>query len=209
MTENGMMRTAVIAGFHSEWRYELWRRWGPRPNSIGRGSLVFVMLNPSTADSKTDDPTVRRCVGFAWGAGYTGLKVVNLFAHRDRDPGFLVETGTAAAGRHRAHVRECRRTGRRPLDRRFFEKNEQESYVGPDNDAWIKGACERKDVVLAWGSRGPDWRAEEVLEILKGSAARILCLGRTKAGRPRHPLYVPASKALEPWFSEGKTPKKI
>jgi hypothetical protein len=63
-----------------KYRYRLWRRWGP-------GDLVaFVMLNPSTADGKDDDPTLRRCIGYAKAWGFDALEVVNLFAWRATKP---------------------------------------------------------------------------------------------------------------------------
>ncbi len=63
------------------YRYTLWRQWDPNGDRI-----AFVMLNPSTADAECDDPTIRRCLGFAqrWGYGY--LEVVNLFAYRTPHP---------------------------------------------------------------------------------------------------------------------------
>ncbi len=48
----------------------------------GAGQLVVVMLNPSRADEMLDDPTVRRCRGFAVGWGYRHLQILNLFAYR-------------------------------------------------------------------------------------------------------------------------------
>ena len=48
--------------------------------------LVFIMLNPSTADADNDDPTIRRCRRFAKDNGYTGLVVVNLYGYRATNP---------------------------------------------------------------------------------------------------------------------------
>lgn len=62
------------------YRYQLGRRWGEGP------PLGFVMLNPSTADGLVDDPTIRRCIGFARRDGYAGIIVTNLFAWRATDP---------------------------------------------------------------------------------------------------------------------------
>lgn len=63
------------------YRYLLSRVW-----ESNTGKVVFVMLNPSTADGTEDDPTIRRCVGFAKDWGYGGLEVVNLFALRSTKP---------------------------------------------------------------------------------------------------------------------------
>jgi len=65
------------------YRYALWRRWGSGPQ------VLFVMLNPSTADEKTDDPTVRRCIGFAKAWGFGSLAIGNLFAFRTSSPAAL------------------------------------------------------------------------------------------------------------------------
>ncbi len=72
---------AVISGAY---RYRLWRRLGP-----GDRTAVFVMLNPSTADARVNDPTIRKCLGFATRWGFDRLEVVNLYAYRATDPGKL------------------------------------------------------------------------------------------------------------------------
>jgi hypothetical protein len=63
------------------YRYVLWRRWEKGPSR-----LVVIGLNPSTADSTKDDPTIRRCIGFAKREGLAGLIMLNLFAYRSTDP---------------------------------------------------------------------------------------------------------------------------
>lgn len=47
-----------------------------------RNIVLFVMLNPSTADAETNDKTITRCIGFARSWGFTGFRVVNLYALR-------------------------------------------------------------------------------------------------------------------------------
>jgi len=62
------------------YRYRLDRRWGQGP------SIAWVMLNPSTADAHDDDPTIRRCLGFARRWGFEAMTVVNLFAWCSSEP---------------------------------------------------------------------------------------------------------------------------
>ena len=57
--------------------------------ATGRGRVLFVMLNPSTATETQDDATVRRCVGFAHAWGFGQLTIVNLFAARSTDSALL------------------------------------------------------------------------------------------------------------------------
>lgn len=68
------------------YRHVLWRRWADTP----RGDLGFILLNPSTADAIDDDPTVRRCVGFARRDGYGGIRIANLFDLRATHPVELI-----------------------------------------------------------------------------------------------------------------------
>lgn len=146
-----------------DYRYLLERDVDPL---LGGGTVAFVLLNPSTADETTDDPTLRRCIGFARRLGYAHLSVVNLFAWRTSDP---LDLPRAA------------------------------DPVGPENDYWIELACRSADIVVAgWGVHG-SWRERdrEVAGMLKPLELR--CLGRTRDGAPKHPLYLLGLTPLEPW----------
>lgn len=76
-----------------KYRYTLWREWdcdsltgcADDLPSIG-GYLMVIGLNPSTADETRDDPTIRRCIGFAKTWGFGALCMTNLFAWRDTKP---------------------------------------------------------------------------------------------------------------------------
>lgn len=147
------MSTGAVFSGDRRYRYRLWRRW-----DLSRPLIAFCMLNPSTADERSDDPTIRRCIGFARDWGYGGVEIVNVFAFRATDP------------------RELRRV-RDP--------------VGPRNDSYVLDAAERAaSVVIAWGAHGAfRSRGIEALALLS-PRARILALGWTRSGEPRHPLYL-------------------
>lgn len=79
-------RSGAVLSDDREYRYQLRRCWDVR-----KPILAFIMLNPSTADETDDDPTVRRCLGYAQDWGYGALLVGNLFALRTSDPALLGE----------------------------------------------------------------------------------------------------------------------
>lgn len=150
-------RGAVIVG---PYRYLLWRVWNP---TVPR--LLWILLNPNTADEERDDPTLRRITGFSRTFGFGGLEVVNLFALRSPDPAALAQA-------------------RDP--------------IGPENDLTIRAAAARATtVVAAWGNAGTLYgRDHAVLAQLTGP---LFCLGLTRSGSPRHPLYLPGTSALCPF----------
>lgn len=145
------------------YRYMLERQWDVGP------ILPFVMLNPSTADAEQDDPTVRRCIGFAQREGYCGLLVVNLFAYRATDP------------------RELRRA----IDPVGPENDRHLSTI------FAAARRSSAPVVAAWGAKPDPYRIRQVLRLADDVDMR--CLGTTAAGDPRHPLYVRGDQPLERW----------
>ena len=64
---------ASDAWIDGDYRYALWRCWDP-----SLPPMVIVMCNPSTADGKLNDATIRKCIGFARAFGFGGICVVNL-----------------------------------------------------------------------------------------------------------------------------------
>ncbi|TDQ12201.1 DUF1643 domain-containing protein [Pedobacter metabolipauper] len=77
---NSITKTAVISDC-KKYRYELSRVWDDT-----KPKVLFIMHNPSTADANDDDPTIRRCIGFARKWGYGGIYVGNLIPYRCTDP---------------------------------------------------------------------------------------------------------------------------
>lgn len=141
--------------------------------------LAFVMLNPSTASGTEDDPTIRRCVGFAQREGCVGIDVVNLCPFRATDPTDLL-----------------------------LEAPLVEDEVMALNDkhlAEIAGKAWR--VVVAWGSNGdkPAIRpfVNRALTVLRGQTNQLWCLGTTKSGQPKHPLYIRGDQPLVLWKVPG------
>lgn len=87
---NTYQKVEAVVSEDGFYRYFLSRYWGtPDP----RNTVLFVMLNPSVADGTKDDPTIRKCVGFAKKWSYTGINVVNVYAWRATDPRELKKQG--------------------------------------------------------------------------------------------------------------------
>lgn len=157
-------RSAVISD-DGLYRYRLDRWWGPESEGAGSTRLPFIMLNPSTADANMDDPTIRRCMGFARREGFDGITVVNLGAGRATNP----DDWTA-----------------------------MEDPEGPENLAYLYDVAEMAGhIVAAWGAHPHAVNLGAfVLRVLRDAAIPVLCLGTTKSGAPRHPLYVKGDQPL-------------
>jgi hypothetical protein len=161
----GLARAAVISDC-GRYRYRLDRVW-----SRNEKPAVFVMLNPSTADALVDDPTIRRCMGFARARDFGGIVVVNLFAWRATEPAELTA---------RAH--------------------EGFDVVGPDNDRHLAEVfADAHTVVAAWGVRGVFLGRDRTVAAMVPASAQLTCLRTTKAGHPEHPLYLPGRLTPQPF----------
>jgi hypothetical protein len=131
------------------------------PLTGGRGSVLFILANPSTAlvvDGKlTPDPTVTRCLVYASDWGYRVAIIENARAWRSTDP-----KGVPAD----------------PLG------------IGPDNDDWIRRSVTEADlVVCGWGLLGGA-RGTAVLRIVRAAFKVPHALKLTKGKAPQHPLYL-------------------
>lgn len=83
-----MGRMSAVISPCGTYRYRLYRDVSP---IVGSGQLLWMMLNPSTADAEQDDPTIRKCIGFTKRLGFSRLAVGNLFAYRATDPKALAK----------------------------------------------------------------------------------------------------------------------
>lgn len=79
-------RKGAVFDVDREYRYGLWRTW-----DVDKPVVVWVMLNPSTADEEELDPTLRRCRDYSKRWGYGKMWIGNLFAVRSPDPSILKE----------------------------------------------------------------------------------------------------------------------
>ena len=76
-----MLRSDAVFSDCRKYRFALWRVWDDVLPSV-----MFIGLNPSTADESANDPTLTRCIRYAQSWGYGGVCMANLFAFRATDP---------------------------------------------------------------------------------------------------------------------------
>lgn len=161
MGERYLESEAVLSD-DGRYRYLLRRVW-----DWAKPRALFVMLNPSTADAMSDDPTIRSCVRLISALGYGSMEIVNLMAFRATDPANLPP---------------------KPSD-----------ALGPNNVRTIAAASTRCDVaVCAWGAHPYATRfAAGALDLITRNKPSAYCFGKTKAGAPKHPLYIKSGTLLE------------
>lgn len=148
-----MQRSAALSE-DGRYRYGLVRRW-----SEEKAFATFIMLNPSIADAEVDDPTIRRCMGFAqrWGMG--ALHVLNLYALRSPYPTDLWKADDPVG----------------PDNDAYLLRHAQSAQMM----GW--------PMVAAWGNNAKPDRVERVVN-MPWVNSTLTCLGTTMSGAPKHPL---------------------
>ena len=145
-----------------QYRYRLWRKWGEGSN------IMFIGLNPSTANESTNDPTIRRLIGFAKQWEYTGISMYNLFGLVSAYPEALL-------------------TNKDPI---------QEPNTNLNNEWLMNGFMSHETIVFCWGSwkiSNLNDRVKTIVDELKTpfqSGKKVMCFGTNKDGQPKHPLYL-------------------
>ncbi len=162
---DGIQRGALVSGDH-RYRYSLDRAWDQgtvMSLKHKKKEVLFIGLNPSTADAYTDDPTVRKLIFSAKANGYNAFELVNIFAYRATYPNQLRSTNVDIIGpKNKETIRRLAET--------------------IQDVVLIYGSF--------WKPKWPPYRAiEDTLEIF-GNKHRIFCFGTSKEGRPKHPLYL-------------------
>jgi hypothetical protein len=133
---------------------------------------VSGMLNPSKADAEVDDPTIIRNWRRAEAVGCGSLIVWNLGAGRATDPD---------------------------------DWKAMPDPIGPQNDAHIRRIlveCRERNGIatVGWGAHGSfQGRDRAISKIAAEVGVKLRCLGITKDGQPRHPLYVAHGAPLVEW----------
>jgi hypothetical protein len=148
-------RSAVISE-DRQYRYELRRTWDE-----SKPKVLFIMLNPSTADANIDDPTIRRCIGFAKRWGFGGILVGNLFAYRATEPKALLSTDNPIGKDNIKHLQ--------------LMYNESEIIICAWGNSKIIDRLDRKI---------SDYKP------LSGIIGKLHYLELSNDGTPKHPLYL-------------------
>ena len=172
---NGFLDAAESSAAFSDCgrhRYLLSRRWDENA-----GTVLFVMLNPSTATESRNDPTISRCHGYAIGMNggrHGGYMICNLFS--------LITP-----------------------DRKLLE-SECDRLDESENDRQLVEACRRSErLICAWGGSGTEGfvrgRARVVVDLIQSAfPGKLECLGTNRNGAPSHPLYLNADIQPKEWY---------
>lgn len=138
--------------------------------NTSHSKVLFIGLNPSTADGEEDDNTVRRLIKFASDWGFGGFYLCNLYSYISTDPENLAPYYLGLSD----HARKL-------VDKRNFKIILERGAI-----------CSM--VVFCWGAGGfeEDGPADKIIRTFRDAR----CFGKTKNGHPKHPLYLPSHLKL-------------
>lgn len=165
----GKLPSAMISPCN-KYRYLLSRQWDAK-----LPYLLFIGLNPSTADAQHDDPTTNKLIHLAKSWNYGGVIIVNLYAYIDSHQKVIWSLSTI------------------------------EEKLGPDNRETIQALIQRDDIgmILAgWGDDAVTWRGGKIENdqyyqeianlyhfITETCSRELYCLSYNNSGMPRNPAY--------------------
>jgi hypothetical protein len=160
----GMIGDAEFYGANREYRLTLTRSWAPMPSL----TILWIGMNPSTADAQVNDPTITREVNFSKAWAFEKYIKCNVFDYRATHPKDMLAPGV------------------KPFSDRNFD-------VIRDAANWANqivlcyGVAPKKlqDAPL------------HLVNLLRADGRKLWCLGKTNAGHPRHPLYMKTDATLE------------
>lgn len=152
------------------YRYRLTRSWLSAPHS----PVLFVCLNPSTADALTDDATVRRMIGFAMRWGHSDLLLGNLFAYRSTQPRGMRTMTDPVGAANDEHITAM--------------AAQADRIVVAWGSDWM---------VNRWTAPSGQLRARHMVDLLSKHGT-VECLGLTRDGHPLHPLRLARDTPLIP-----------
>lgn len=149
-----------------KYRWVLRRQVG----SPGGGNVVFIGVNPSTADAASDDATVRRLKSFTDFWFYSSFSIVNPFSLVSSTPAALAQAADPIGKETDYWIRK--------------EVNDADLVVPMWGDI---------------GKVPPHlrYRFDDVKRMI--GVRRMKVFGLTKHGHPQHPLYLPTATKLKDW----------
>lgn len=150
------------------YRYSLWRKW-----DASNPQVLFVMLNPSTADAAVDDATIRSCIRLSRSYEYGGFEVVNLMAWRATDPKDIPNKPSQALGSDNPRIIAAALERAQDVICAWGAHPYAKHFVGG------------------------------MLSLIELYAKPAWCFGLTKSGAPKHPLYIKTGTPLQPFSRES------
>ena len=149
----------------------------------GKKTVVFIGLNPSKANSANNDRTLVRIINFCSIWNYKNIYIINLFGLISKSPIQLSKSNDPIGENNDLITLKSLRFWR--------EDSNCDLWLGWGDKGQLKG---RDRKVLKLIKKFSNWKSNE-----NNYSKRVLSIGLTKQGNPRHPLYMPNESFLRPF----------